>query len=111
MPSVPSVPNRASAAVVVKSFVFEARMRVVCSRQRKTGSAPASLTSATYALAKPPASRIWLVSRFTISPLSWAVAAAGTSMSRAAASTAIRRIKGAEHASDGTGAVILVPHG
>ena len=47
VPSVPSAPKRASAAVVVKSFVFDARMRGVCSRQWKTGSAPVALTSAT----------------------------------------------------------------
>ena len=47
--SVPSSPNLARAAVVTKSFVFEARTRCVCSRQWKTSRGSGPLTSATYA--------------------------------------------------------------
>ena len=43
VPSVPSVPKRASAAAVVKSFVFEARIRGVRWRQRNTREACPSL--------------------------------------------------------------------
>ncbi len=47
VPSVPSTPKRARAAVVVKSFVFEARMRGVFWRQRKIAWGLSPLTSNT----------------------------------------------------------------
>ena len=44
VPSVPSGPKRARAAEVVKSLAFEARMRGVCWRQRKTAWGLSPLT-------------------------------------------------------------------
>jgi hypothetical protein len=45
VPSVPSVPKRASAVAVVNSFVFEARIRDLFWRQPKTVSESVRFTT------------------------------------------------------------------